>query len=445
MNKVVYISVGGTGIRVLRSLVYASAVGIFKDVEFNYIIIDQDVNNGNVKEVSGLIDEYEKIKSFGFKEIFTTEFKKLSQEKKVLSLTTQEKLGDFISQYEDNNPLYKLLYTEKEREFELREGFRGLPNIGSLIVLSSEELINNQEFKDFLRNQSNVNVVICGSVFGGTGASCLPTLPGEIRKINPNPDVKIFGIFYFPYFKVDKRTEESENIRPIFEIFGIKSTLSLYYYSTLGKDENKVLPYDSIVLLGLPEEKHNIIGNYGIGGDSQKNRPHFLEFISALVIKNLIQKGESLKGKVIRVGLKGGEGENYFNLYDEEIKDDLIKLDSFLLSSLALDLDYESEKTRIRSLGVKNLEKLEQVKNFCKSRFESYYISIRFSNNKNYKNKDDFENKFIKMVKEKYKKQIDEWLNKAFFRSKGKEGNQYFEELFKAIKEESPKIFEKEV
>ena len=63
------IPIGGTGVRVMKSIVYLCMAGCFDGTQFKVMCVDADEVNGDIKELQKLIKEYNEISNGMFPEI----------------------------------------------------------------------------------------------------------------------------------------------------------------------------------------------------------------------------------------------------------------------------------------------------------------------------------------------------------------------------------------
>jgi len=315
MRRLFIFAIGGTGARVLRSLdmILAADGEIFDPAsQVVPIIIDYDVNNGDKKRTIEQMTLYSKINRgiYGSRPVFDdrypakgffstkmTEMGKLMDDHPGVSTfdlhydpdPNSKKYSDSIDynllngQLQSTQFLIDSLYnTSTDQEFaelhiDTTVGFRGNPNIGSVMF---KDIESKPEYKEFIRlcdsNQDD-RVVIIGSLFGGTGSSGIPVLVNAIRNntaANIN-SVKIATILVCPYFKIGQPTDRSEGVIDD-KIFESKTKAALHYYkSTLN---NKI---DGIYYLG-DTNKENV--DHNIGKEAQKNPAHIVELAAALSV-----------------------------------------------------------------------------------------------------------------------------------------------------------------
>lgn len=102
--------------------------------------------------------------------------------------------------------MMRMLFSERNLCSSMDVGFKGNPNIGSIVL---NQIVDSNDFMDFANNfESGDKIFIISSIFGGTGASGFPLLLKTLRKGNtfPNNDIinnaEIGAITILPYFKL---------------------------------------------------------------------------------------------------------------------------------------------------------------------------------------------------------------------------------------------------
>jgi len=279
----------------------------------------------------------------------------------------------FYGKYEPSpsaRHLFNVLYTQEEQEIELREGFRGRPAIGSAIMSKFIQEGNNQKsWTDLLgKIQAGDKVFLCGSIFGGTGASGFPTLGrllakdlGEDGK-NILDTVKLGGLLMLPYFKFDPPTERKEEIYARSEEFMLRTEAALHYYGA------KNLKFDTVYLLAIPNPT-KIQGTPKTGGSGQRNPPHFLELYGALALRDFVFTEKPKQLKVVYLSRSSSNSVTWDDIPERsEVRSKLINTTRFAfawLSSVVPDLDHAKEKPGdVRwALRFFHREQLRQLKN----------------------------------------------------------------------------------
>lgn len=297
MPKNYLIGIGGTGARVIESVINLCAAGYGPD-ELSIFMVDPDAGNGNLTRTKKLITNYKKCRDAltrtSGNKTFKTDIKIPPGEKGFVWEIFSDKgstLSSFIN-YEnmkqkraDLADFASVLFTEQELQTELNEGFRGHPSIGSVVMSNPDP--ESYPFKmlwDDLaeRKINDVKVFLVGSVFGGTGAAGFPTFGSkQILKYHPAAKVgenksKILlgGALVLPYFTFDLDTETSEKMFVTANDFPLATKAALQYYN------EKDLGFDDIYFIG--DSLGQKVGKFGVGSKKQENLPHYIELVSSL-------------------------------------------------------------------------------------------------------------------------------------------------------------------
>lgn len=298
-NKLYVFGIGGTGSRTLKSLVMLLASGVNTNYDIVPIIIDPDKSaadvNRTVKILNNYSDVYDKIKSSSNNTFFKNKINtlgsiinekhgKVMSDSYVINLEGVEgdkfkSFIDYSNLENENKDFTELLFSEDNLNLDLEVGFKGNPNIGSVVLNSFTKSKSFQHFADSFEEGDRVFIV--SSIFGGTGAAGFPLLLKNLRegKIGDKfykhlKDSVIGAITVQPYFKLN-----SDNNSVIdSHLFNSKAKAALHYYY------NNITGNNSInALYYIGDNADNLYKN-SEGGQTQKNDAHFVELASALSI-----------------------------------------------------------------------------------------------------------------------------------------------------------------
>ena len=121
-------------------------------------------------------------------------------------------------------------------------------------------------------------VILFGSIFGGTGASGVPTIGrlvnNEFSRQLKNNRFKLGSVLMLPYFSFEP--VKNERMRVDADTFLLSTQTALEYYHR--QDELKIC--NAVYLLG--NETLKPMRTSSIGGQQQENEPHLLEMYAAL-------------------------------------------------------------------------------------------------------------------------------------------------------------------
>jgi len=289
MAKLYVFGIGGTGARVLKSLTMLLASGVHCNADSIVpIFIDPDENSGNLQQIQSLLQCYNNIRScLEFDEtiknkFFETEIRQVAGNytlplKDVSNKLFNEYIG-FSSLSKANKALISMLFSDKNLSANMNVGFKGNPNIGSVVL---NQFAQSEEFKNFASSfELGDQIFIISSIFGGTGASGFPLLLKNLRGNNNIPNFAIINnatigaITVMPYFNVNQDNESSINS----STFITKTKAALHYYERNISDTNSL---DYLYYIG-----DDCFANYKNceGGKEQSNDAHVVELFSALAI-----------------------------------------------------------------------------------------------------------------------------------------------------------------
>ena len=323
MSKLYIFGIGGTGSRVLRSFTMMMAAGVKIGAdEIVPIVIDPDAANADLTRTVALMNNYRNIRKYlSFpKENKNTFFKKeighfLSNYTLRINDTDDKTFQNFIdlpSMSRANKAMCRMLFSEKNLTSQMQVGFKGNPNIGSVVL---NQIVNSEDFMAFANSyEQGDKIFIISSIFGGTGASGFPLLLKTLRTGNsfPNNDIinksEIGAVTILPYFKLQV-DDESEIDSSTF-ISKTKSALAYYENNISKNNQINALYY-------LADDVTNTYENHE-GGSTQRNDAHLIEFLAASAIVDFSNKEHS--GTTHKeLGIKETMGNVSFNSFNEEL------------------------------------------------------------------------------------------------------------------------------
>lgn len=294
------IGIGGTGAKCIEAIIQLASLGLFPTNKLNILFVDADETNGNLQQSQNSLSFYQKCYGLlkGKHEEcnwMTTNIESYPVWSPFARTGTDKNLGSFFSYstIEQANPtlahLFDVLYTEDERKVSLEVGFRGRPAIGAGIMTQIDlERLDEPPWSSFISQINNdagggadTKVLLCGSIFGGTGASGLPTIgrliANKLDKDGVRNKVKLGCIFALPYFNFPRGTT-NEVVYATSDLFLLNTEAALRYYN------NHADQFDVKYLIG--NQQFEQLGDFHVGKENQKNRPHFVELYAALAARN---------------------------------------------------------------------------------------------------------------------------------------------------------------
>ena len=313
MSRKLYIfAIGGTGSRVLKALtmLFASGVKIGNDFETVIpIIIDPDTSNGDLNRTKDILRLYQEIRNQVDQpdDFYAQEIKTINEitvnspvvnpdyfQFKLKDTDTNtfnqyigfDSLSEEIAEKDDKN-FVRLLYSAQNLRSNLDVGFKGNPNMGSIIL---NQFTNSEDFKRFGQTFDDDDAIfIVNSIFGGTGAAGFPLLLKNFRGNKNIPrhakikEAPIGGITYLPYFSLSKNDEINA------ESFEEKAKIAIDYYNRTIISLNQINTLYFIGNRGNTNQEE-----YAVGGQEQKNKAHFLELAGALAVLDFCKNINSI-------------------------------------------------------------------------------------------------------------------------------------------------------
>jgi len=398
-------AIGGTGARVVKAFTILLAAGV-KHESYSEIIpifIDPDTRNGDTVRTLRLLQEYKKIREEINNEnnpdaFFSMALNTLSRDASSFNLGFGEDGGtnaieksfiEFLSEetlVPSTLSLLNALYSRDTLDKKLTVGFRGNPNIGTVVLNSIKSSPNWEEFGN-LYNEGD-RIFIVGSIFGGTGSSGFPLLLENLRHSETSKNSlgrahsisksTIGALAVMPYFNINNDHDSSINSN----IFVTKTRDALAFY------EENLPKLDALYYIG--DEARSSYDNHE-GEASQKNEAHFIEFVSALAIVDFMhRKDEELGDFYAEFALKEDtDPVNFSHLFEKTrnyIYKPLVQFQFFaywLKKYLPKDLgkyDYTKQPNLKESYHNTNHSFYPRLKGFL----DDYYFSflVEMANNK---------------------------------------------------------------
>ncbi len=306
MAKGIFIGIGGTGQRVAEALAYLAAAGVVRD-DLPVILLDHDRKHGNRTQTARQVRSLAAIRTARgseggglFRGSLTTANDETGTDES-LSFSNLHRFRDLS--HDGVAALANILFDENDWDMDFANGYLGKAHVGSLDVircLDEAWTEVEKEIKDVQDTHQGkpVPVVLCGSIFGGMGASSLPAIARWLR----DPDrgdltekVRLHALMFGPYFTWRTSADEEDGAagRPENamgpdpkELFGA-AHLALSHYVREGED----LPFDVQFLLGS-EELAPTGKRVAPGGDAQFNHPHVVELAGAMAISAILESGD---------------------------------------------------------------------------------------------------------------------------------------------------------
>ena len=315
------IAIGGTGNKILESIVYAACADAFYTFDgeplakLDMLSVDVDVACGNTTRAKRAAEYYEEVRSVfdaspyqrrGFHTQVCVDRWSMNLSKRAASVQQMSR-GSSRDQL-----LARTLFSETEAQLEYSEGFRGHPDLGVLFfaeMLGGLEDARREGLPDELNvlidrmdrdieKGEDVRLILCGSIFGGTGASGIPAISKyfHTRYAQKREHFIMGSVLMLPYYSVPAAdVDETKEIAVSSDEFLDKARTALQYYGmermirSSDTDPNGV--YDAVYLLGLPPEYFVSTHIYSTGSQSQENDAHMLEWLASRCISQFMRTG----------------------------------------------------------------------------------------------------------------------------------------------------------
>lgn len=372
-------AIGGTGARVVRSLtmMLASGVdGLDSSTEIVPIIIDYDLSNGDKTRAIKVLENYSAIHQRLYPDtaqgkvyddhFFMTKLTPLNHAGVANSDANLKnfefnfgpsgsaiKFSDYLnmqslntmSEVELTESLLYALYDNSdcdsknaELELDMAKGFKGNPNIGSVVF---HDLRESPEFIQFQStfNAATDKVFIVSSIFGGTGASGFPEIVNAIRTstLATLSPATIGSALVLPYFDLQQFHPERGDTGAIdASSFNAKTRAALSFYATPGGINDNV---NALYYIG--DENHDAY-DYNEGENRQKNDAHVVEFVAAsAIIDFLLRPVNNSQHRAYEFSIREARVEHSIQLPDFEKSTHKLLLNN--LSAFVIAMKYYRE------------------------------------------------------------------------------------------------------
>lgn len=293
MSKLVMLSLGGSGERVMNSVVMLLAAGMrlqdpnHADMSLLPVFLDTDTDSYALTHAREKIQEYQRLQEM-FSEItwsnstlFCTKIEDAAEI--TIDGKTMGSLSALIEETnfdEDKKAELSMLYSPDALEVGLGMGFIGMPNLGAVAL---NYLLCAPGFKQILDGlQDGDRIFFVNSIFGGTGAAGFPLILNKLQDLDvvkkDNNQIAIGSLTLLPYF--DFTTEEPEGPKDLkgFTVnsdqFDSKSFAAFMYYDT-NLDKNRI---SSQYFIGNTDKS---LYRKCLGGEKQSNSASLLELAAA--------------------------------------------------------------------------------------------------------------------------------------------------------------------
>lgn len=300
MKKVFVFCIGGTGIRVMKSITMLMAGGMDTNgYTVIPVILDPHLDLEEKKNLHSLIDSYKDVyeKSINngsstlnsLKGFFNSEIRTINELNNQTNDTQQnagskEKFRSYIglanlATDDMNNYFVETMFSTKNLDNPLSVGFKGNPNVGTVVL---GEMIEGADwFRAFKQHcEKDDRVFIISSIFGGTGASGYPLLEKKIRLSENEPAVKnalMGAVTVLPYYGLKDPAITGSDIDSA--NFYTKTKSALAYYEGTVKS-------DYLYYVG----ERNLKQVYENDEKKQDDKANFIELVAASALFDFLKR-----------------------------------------------------------------------------------------------------------------------------------------------------------
>lgn len=392
-KKVFVFCIGGTGLRVMKSVAMLLAAGMDTN---GYTVVpllyDPHLKLAERSELQSLLAEYESIRQNLTQEnserkewaegFFATDIyadpKRLRGLQNDISdsLAVKQSFGQYLdagvlTERDPNSLLLKTLFSQANLDNNLSVGFKGSPNVGTVVL--GADMRGSNWFKSFCDSfQKGDRIFIISSIFGGTGAAGFPLLDKMIATAKDNPQLSnaVRGaVTVLPYFKLDDPSKTGSDID--WTSFFTKTKAALSYY------EDYVKP-DYLYYAG----EQNLATTYANDEDKQEDKAHFIELVAATALLDFLKKADKPEtpqalARAIKEDKEVLEAAQLGNDYNDVVKS---LTDMMLLWQLVNRLPGENwfplKKTRRFDHGFYNDAQFKTLREFL-DKFKEWYDELK--------------------------------------------------------------------
>lgn len=391
MAKVFVFCIGGTGLRVMKSVVMLAASGMKTNgYDIVPVVLDPHVDLEENTVLSTTIGDYIKVYKnatsagaaqqldapAGFFNTKILRLEDLDNQQNSISASMAEKksFGQYLNvgalaNDDVNNYLIQTLYSKENLKNSLSVGFKGNPNVGTVVL---NEMINGADWYDaFQRHcEQGDRVFIISSIFGGTGASGYPLLEKKIREDQAHPQVQkalMGAVTVLPYYSLDDPTTSGSDIDSA--NFYTKTKAALSYY------ENSVKS-DYLYYAG----EQSLKANYKNNEKEQKDAAHLVELLAASALFDFLQRpapdAPQAMTRAIRENAEALDLSTLGDGYKDIVKD----ITNMMLFDLMLDIlkdehQFPLKKTRGLNQEFYDDQPYKSLKDFV-AQFHNWYTEL---------------------------------------------------------------------
>jgi hypothetical protein len=302
MTSLFAIGVGGSGAKCIEALTHLHAVGLLTDqrgqpVELHTFLVEPDEQSTLLARAERAIKLYSdmqqrlanRTQTFAKAQIrHYGNWNPLATANGAITLDQVFPKFVISRQAPELAALFDCLFHPDEQTADLGVGFRGRPPIGSTVMarVDLHSLQDQGQWQQLLAAIKGAagrgdfsTVHLFGSVFGGTGASGVPTLGKKIKEWLvvqqiKKADVSVNASLLLPYFDFEESGELDVGLHAEASSFVLNTDAALRYLGTSGQE-----CFDRTYLVGSDAKTRY---EFSIGGKEQENAAHLVELLATL-------------------------------------------------------------------------------------------------------------------------------------------------------------------
>lgn len=390
MAKVFVFCIGGTGLRVMKSVVMLAAAGMKTNgYDIVPVIIDPHVELEENTILTTTIGDYIKVYKNatsgkgqqlsapeGFFNTKITRLEDLDNQQNSVSVNTAEKktFGQYLNvgklaNNDVNRFLIQTLYSQENLNNSLSVGFKGNPNVGTVVL---NEMISGADwYEAFQRHcEKDDRIFIISSIFGGTGASGYPLLEKKIKDDQAHPQVKnalMGAVTVLPYYSLDDPTTSGSDIDS--SSFYTKTKAALSYYE-------KSVKSDYLYYVG----EQNLRANYQNNEKEQKDKAHFVELVAASALYDFLKRPKPDSQQAMTRAVREDENVMDLSTLGEGYKPMVFDITNMMIFDLLLDIlpnesHFPLKITRGLNVDFYQDQPFQSLKAFVKQ-YHEWYVEL---------------------------------------------------------------------
>ena len=304
MRQIFAIGVGGTGAKCVEALVHLHASGLLADQDgtparLGVFLVEPDQQSALLTRAQIAINRYAAMRNavgrnsnrFARGELRDYgQWSPLTTSSGAITLDQVFPKAVLRTQASGVAALFDCLFPPEEQSADLEVGFRGRPPIGSAVMsrIDLEQEAQTGQWQQMLNDIQTAAgsgdpplIHLFGSVFGGTGASGVPTLGQLLKnwlKGQGLTSVQVQASLLLPYFDFEGLKDDDTGVHAESRNFQLNTDAALQYLRNSGTS-----CFDRVFLVGSDIKARY---DFSIGGTSQANAAHLVELLAALAVRH---------------------------------------------------------------------------------------------------------------------------------------------------------------